>query len=88
MMTEFGGVKVTEQQAEGWGYGKDAKNYEEMVKRIDELVTMLEGEPEICGYCYTQLTDVEQEVNGLMTYDRQVKVAPEQLAEIFGRKRY
>lgn len=88
MMTEFGGVKVTEQQAEGWGYGKDAEDYEEMVKRIDELVTMLEGEPEICGYCYTQLTDVEQEVNGLMTYDRQVKVAPEQLAEIFGRKRY
>lgn len=88
MMTEFGGVKVEEQQAEGWGYGHAAKNYDEMVERIDELVTMLEEEPEICGYCYTQLTDVEQEVNGLLTYDRKVKVAPEKLAKIFGRKKY
>lgn len=88
MMTEFGGVKVKEQQVEGWGYGEEAENYEEMVVRIDELVTMLEEEPEICGYCYTQLTDVEQEVNGLLTYDRQTKVEPEKLAKIFGRKQY
>jgi len=29
--------------------------------------------PRIMGICYTQLTDVEQEVNGLMTYDRKMK---------------
>ena len=88
MMTEFGGVKVKEQQAEGWGYGEDAESYSNMVERIDQLVTMLEEEEEICGYCYTQLTDVMQEVNGLLTYDRKVKVDPEVLATVFGRKHY
>lgn len=87
LFTEFGGVKVKEQQAEGWGYGQEAENYEEMIARINALVNVLEAEPEIVGYCYTQLTDVEQEVNGLMTYDRRLKVEPEALARIFGRKR-
>jgi len=87
LMTEFGGVKVKEQQVEGWGYGEHAEDYEEMIQRVDELVTVLEEENEICGYCYTQLTDVEQEVNGLLTYDRRVKVDPRILAGIFGRKR-
>ncbi len=27
----------------------------------------------MCGFCYTQLTDVEQEVNGLLTYHRKPK---------------
>lgn len=88
MVTEFGGVKVKEQQAEGWGYGEDAESYDDMVERIDQLVTMLEEEEEICGFCYTQLTDVMQEVNGLLTYDRQVKVDPAIIAKIFGRKQY
>jgi hypothetical protein len=34
------------------------------------------------GICYTQLTDVEQEVNGLMTYDRQLKFDARRLSEI------
>ena len=29
--------------------------------------------PRIIGVCYTQLTDVEQEINGLLTYDRKPK---------------
>ena len=36
----------------------------------------------LAGFCYTQLTDIEQEINGLLTYDRQPKVAPEMIAEI------
>ena len=38
------------------------------------------------GLCYTQLTDVEQEQNGLYTYDRQPKFPPEKIAAIFARK--
>jgi hypothetical protein len=36
----------------------------------------------LAGFCYTQLTDIEQEINGLLTYDRRPKVAPEAIAAI------
>ena len=38
------------------------------------------------GFCYTQLTDVEQEQNGLYTYQRAAKFPPEAIAEINRRK--
>jgi hypothetical protein len=42
----------------------------------------------VSGFCYTQLTDIEQEINGLLTYDRQAKITPEEIAavhrELFG----
>ncbi len=41
--------------------------------RLESLYGGLEQIPQIIGICYTQLTDVEQEVNGLMTYDRKLK---------------
>ena len=36
----------------------------------------------LAGFCYTQLTDIEQETNGLLTYHRQPKVPAEILAEL------
>ena len=47
---------------------------------------MLLDDPRIFGLCYTQLTDVEQEQNGLYTYDRRPKFPPEIIAPIFSRK--
>jgi hypothetical protein len=38
--------------------------------------------PFVAGFCYTQLTDIEQEINGLLTYDRQPKITPEQVSDI------
>jgi hypothetical protein len=38
--------------------------------------------PGFAGLCYTQLTDVEQEINGLMTYDRKLKFDAQKLREI------
>lgn len=87
LVTEFGGVKVEEQGAEGWGYGKAARSYAEMVERLRNLVSAILSEPAIQGFCYTQLTDVQQEVNGLLTIGRQPKVPLETLREIFGRNR-
>ncbi|NLM54607.1 MAG: glycoside hydrolase family 2 [Firmicutes bacterium] len=84
MITEYGGVKAEEQGAEGWGYGESAKSYEEMLERMAALTQVILDEDEICGFCYTQLTDVEQEVNGLMTYDRKPKVDPDRFKAIFG----
>jgi hypothetical protein len=36
----------------------------------------------LAGFCYTQLTDIEQEINGLLTYDRKPKVSPDAIAAI------
>ena len=42
--------------------------------------------PNFFGFCYTQLTDVEIEQNGLYTYDRVAKFPPEEIAPIIARK--
>ena len=50
------------------------------------LTDALLQNPCIFGYCYTQLTDVEQEQNGIYTYDRREKFPAEQLYPIFAGK--
>lgn len=52
-------------------------NGQELEAKVVELLEALASLPFLAGYCYTQLTDVEQELNGLLTYDRQPKVDPE-----------
>ena len=46
---------------------------EEFLERYEYLTKALINSPYVCGFCYTQLYDVEQEVNGLYTYERQAK---------------
>ena len=46
---------------------------EELVQRYAALISALAQSEVVQGFCYTQLTDVEQEVNGLLTYDRRPK---------------
>ena len=46
------------------------------------MVVALKSCKEIKGYCYTQLTDVETEHNGLMTYDRKFKIPVEEIAKV------
>jgi hypothetical protein len=55
---------------------------EELVARYRDLMEGIASLNFLAGFCYTQLTDIEQETNGLLTYDRQPKVAAEQIAEI------
>ena len=64
-----------------WGYGKTADQVED---RIAALTEVLLNNPNIAGFTYTQLTDIEQEVNGIYTYDRELKFHAERLREIFG----
>jgi hypothetical protein len=40
----------------------------------------------MCGFCYTQLYDIEQEVNGLYTYHRRPKFDPAVIREINQQK--
>lgn len=64
-----------------WGYDKTAEQVETL---IGELTRILTDHPNIAGYCYTQLTDIEQEVNGIYTYDREPKFNAERLKKFFG----
>ena len=59
---------------------------EEFIARLKGLTDALLDNPKIFGFCYTQLTNVEQEQNGLYTYDRKPKFPPEVIRPIFSRK--
>lgn len=78
-MSEFGGIKwIPESERKGaaensWGYGNAPETEEEFFARYEGLVSALLEAPNIMGFCYTQLYDVEQEVNGLYTYSREKK---------------
>ena len=69
---------------EGWGYGQRPGTIAEVYDRIERLTAALTEHPHIAGFCYTQLTDVEQEQNGIYTYDRQEKFDRERLRRAFG----
>jgi len=82
ILSEFGGVAFKKDATgKAWGYTtcKDEQEYEDDLRRI---YSAIEKSNCIQGICYTQLTDVEQEVNGLMTFDRKFKIDPTIIKEI------
>ncbi len=95
VVDEYGGTWWAEDQDKGeggagsnqtvsWGYGNAPRSKEEVYRRIEGLTKVLTNHPHIAGFCYTQLTDVEQEQNGLYTYDRRLKFDAERLRAVFG----
>ena len=84
-LSEFGGVAYLppgmEASAEAWGYSGVERDERAAVERIRGLFQAAARFPFSAGYCYTQLTDVEQEINGLMTYDRKPKFDPKLVRE-------
>lgn len=84
-VSEYGGIRWTDKK-DGWGYGNAPKTEEEFLTRLKGLTDVLLDNDRIFAYCYTQLTDVEQEQNGLYTYDRKPKFDPECIHAIFARK--
>jgi len=84
-VSEYGGICWTDDE-KGWGYGEGPKTREEFLERLEGLTDVLLENPYMFGLCYTQLTDVEQEQNGLYTYDRKPKFPPEIISKIFGKK--
>ncbi|MBE6637746.1 MAG: beta-galactosidase [Ruminococcaceae bacterium] len=83
-VSEYGGIQWTDKG--GWGYGNAPKTEEEFLARLKGLTDVLLDNPRIFAYCYTQLTDVEQEQNGLYTYDRKPKFDPAIIHAIFSKK--
>ena len=82
MLSEFGGTAFCADAAgEAWGYGSAVKDGAEYLARLRSLFSAAKRMP-IAGYCYTQLTDVQQEVNGLLKEDRTPKVLTEEIRRI------
>jgi hypothetical protein len=74
LFTEFGGIMFAkDQNGENWGYNSAAQNDDEFFDRLKELIDGIH-EADFQGFCYTQLTDVQQEVNGLLDDEHNPKV--------------
>ena len=86
-VSEYGGIKwVMDGDKTAWGYGNDVKTEEEFFERLKGLTDALLDNEAIFGFCYTQLTDIEQEQNGLLTYNRTFKFSPDKYKAVFSRK--
>jgi beta-galactosidase/beta-glucuronidase len=81
LLTEFGGIGFKLGSEAGWGY-TSVQSEEEFVREYQRVLEAVFESSAIHGFCYTQLTDVEQEINGLLTYDRQPKCDLKQIKEI------
>lgn len=87
-MSEYGGTfwkadeNARRKQDAAWKRWKDPESEQEVIDRYVGLTTVLLKSLHFCGFCYTQLTDVEQETNGLFTYDRGQKFSQESLKRI------
>ena len=83
LVTEFGGVKYAPESdlARSWGYCEE-NDLGAYTKKYAELTRAILDSPLIQGYCYTQLTDVENEENGLLTYHRNVKIPLDTIRKI------
>ncbi|HKC18969.1 MAG TPA: glycoside hydrolase family 2 TIM barrel-domain containing protein [Candidatus Dormibacteraeota bacterium] len=73
LVTEFGGLRLA--SSTGWGY-HEVGGAEHFLTEYEGLVRALVESTPVKGFCYTQLIDVEQEQNGLATYDRVPKLDP------------
>lgn len=78
MLTEFGGIGFKVGGDPGWGY-TSVSGVDEFVFDYKRVMEDVYNSEIIHGYCYTQLTDVEQEINGLLTYDRKPKCSLEEI---------
>ena len=91
MLTEVGGFLAipenipAEQRDILYRFYGSFENTDELLAKYQDLMEGIGQLPFVAGFCYTQLTDIEQETNGLMTYDRQPKLDPKILAKIHHR---
>ena len=65
----------------GWGY-TSVSSQEEFIEDYSRIMKAVLGSKGLWGFCYTQLYDVEQEINGMLTYDREPKCDLQKIREI------
>lgn len=84
LLTEFGGISFVEEDTKAWGY-TCIRDAEELEREYERIIDAIHASESIAGFCYTQLADVEQETNGLLTCDRKPKVSVEKIRKINDR---
>lgn len=82
MITEYGGIAFENEDIDAWGYNGEVKDENSFFERYSEITKTICSMNHVKGYCYTQLCDVMQEVNGLMTEDRKLKVSLDEIKRI------
>jgi beta-galactosidase/beta-glucuronidase len=88
-VSEFGGIWWNPHAKPGeasWGYGNRPQSIDEFYARFQGLCDALLDDPNMFGYCYTQLTDVYQEQNGIYTFDRKVKFDMDRIRKVQTRR--
>jgi hypothetical protein len=93
MVSEYGGIWWNAEAAsasgtdrrESWGYGQRVGSEAEFYERFEGLTRVLLEDPAMFGYCYTQLTDVFQEQNGIYGFDRSEKFDVERIRAVQAR---
>lgn len=82
---EFGGMLWTgaHKDKASWGYGKTITSEEGFYERLEGFMDAIANAKEVTGFCYTQLTDIEQEKNGIYYYDRRPKLDMKRIKTIF-----
>ncbi len=88
LVDEFGGIKWIPEDRRpfaenSWGYGEGPRSLDAFYARLEGMIDTLNALEHVAGFCYTQLTDVEQEQNGIYSYDRSEKFDMERIAQIF-----
>ena len=85
MVDEMGGlpwIKESERSS-SWGYGANIDKIEDFYKILEAQIDAFKACKHVVGICYTQLTDVEQEKNGIYYYDRTPKFDIARIKSIF-----
>ncbi|MDR2201761.1 MAG: glycoside hydrolase family 2 [Clostridiales bacterium] len=85
LLSEFGGISFCGDG--GWGYCDAVKNEDAFIERFGDIVGSVYGTDFLQGFCYTQLTDVFQETNGLMKLNRELKLPIDKIKSILDKKR-
>jgi beta-galactosidase/beta-glucuronidase len=85
MLTEIGGLSLRPQEGEEWHGYAAVDSVTEFTKLFQDMVDAMLDSPEIAGFCWTQLTDTDQETNGLLTAGREPKMPVEVIRSILDR---
>jgi hypothetical protein len=77
----YGGQPIVVSEYGGFGFYR-TEGEQSLLDKYRDYTLAMKDFPYLDGYCYTQPYDVEQEKNGLMTFERVPKVDPEEIKKI------
>ena len=86
VLTEFGGISIASKNEDDGSWGYTSVSQEEFLEEYARVLDAVYESDLIQGYCYTQLTDVEQEMNGLLDYEHKYKFDPARIKQINDKK--